>query len=66
MIHEEMELAGAVAAAVTGARHVIHALGVMLPRWVWDGMAPIVAELARPAAAPRCSTPRTCGSVRRR
>ncbi len=51
VIHEEMELAGAVAAAVTGARHAIHALGVMLPRWVWDGMAPIVAELARPARA---------------
>ena len=46
-----MELAGAVAAAVTGARHAIHALGVMLPRWVWEGMAPIVAEMARPARA---------------
>ena len=51
VIHEEMELAGAVAAAVTGARHAIHGLGVMLPRWVWEGMAPIVAELARPAHA---------------
>ena len=51
VVHEEMELAGAVAAAVTGARHAIHGLGVMLPRWVWEGMAPIVAELAAPAHA---------------
>jgi UDP:flavonoid glycosyltransferase YjiC (YdhE family) len=51
VVHEEMELAGAVAAAVTGARHAIHGLGVMLPRWVWDGMAPVAAELARPARA---------------
>jgi UDP:flavonoid glycosyltransferase YjiC (YdhE family) len=48
VIHEEMELAGAVAAAVTGARHAIHGLGVMLPAWVWEGMAPVVAELAGP------------------
>jgi len=35
---EEMELSGAVAAAVTGARHAIHGLGVMLPRWVWENL----------------------------
>ena len=46
VVHEEMELAGAVAAVATGARHAIHGLGVGLPRWVWDGMAPVVAELA--------------------
>jgi UDP:flavonoid glycosyltransferase YjiC (YdhE family) len=48
VVHEEMELAGAVAAATTGARHAVHALSLRLPTWVWDTMAPIVGELARP------------------
>lgn len=49
VIHEEMELAGAVAAAVTGARHVIHGFGLLPPAWVWagtHGFAPVVERLA--------------------
>jgi UDP:flavonoid glycosyltransferase YjiC (YdhE family) len=47
VVHEEMELAGAVAAAVTGARHVVHGLGLLPPRWVWELFTPVVEELGR-------------------
>ena len=48
-----MELAGAVAAAVTGAHHAIHGLGLLPPSWVWERFAPVVAELARDAGGRR-------------
>lgn len=35
VIHEETELAGPVAAAVTGARHAVHGLGLMPPVRLW-------------------------------
>ena len=44
VVHEEMELAGAVVAAVTGAHHVVHGLGLLPPRWVWDRFAPVVRD----------------------
>jgi UDP:flavonoid glycosyltransferase YjiC (YdhE family) len=44
-----MELAGAVAAAVTGAHHVVHGLGLLPPTWVWETFTPIVQDLARRA-----------------
>lgn len=47
VVHEEMELAGAVAAAATGAYHVVHGLGLLPPYWVWELFAPIVADLGR-------------------
>jgi UDP:flavonoid glycosyltransferase YjiC (YdhE family) len=36
VVTDEFELAGAVAAAVVGARHVVHGLGVMLPTPLWE------------------------------
>jgi UDP:flavonoid glycosyltransferase YjiC (YdhE family) len=46
VVHEEMELAGAVAAGAAGARHVVHGLGLLPPAWVWERFAPVVGELA--------------------
>jgi UDP:flavonoid glycosyltransferase YjiC (YdhE family) len=46
VVHEEMELAGAVAATVTGAHHVVHGLGLLPPAWVWELFTPLVTELA--------------------
>ena len=54
VVHEEMDLAGAVAAAVTGARHVVHGLGLLPPGWVWQLFAPVVTDLVR-ASGPRRS-----------
>jgi UDP:flavonoid glycosyltransferase YjiC (YdhE family) len=61
VVHEEMELAGAVVAGVTGARHVVHGLGLLPPRWVWDVFTPVVVDLgqrfgARGAIDPRGAT----------
>ena len=53
VVHEEMELAGAVVAAVTGAHHVIHGLGLLPPGWVWERFAPVVDELARASGGRR-------------
>jgi UDP:flavonoid glycosyltransferase YjiC (YdhE family) len=45
VVHEETELAGPVAAAVTGARPVVHGLGLMPPMRIWDALAPAVDGL---------------------
>ena len=69
VVHEEMELAGAVVAAVTGAHHVVHGLGLLPPRWVWELFTPVVRELVRRAGARASLTRRprpTCGSARPR
>ncbi|MHC1563560.1 glycosyltransferase [Actinomycetospora sp. C-140] len=36
VVHEETELAGAVAAARSGARQVVHGLGLMPEVWTWE------------------------------
>jgi len=46
VIAEETELAGPVAAAVTGARLVVHGLGIMPPPLVWDAYAAALQELS--------------------
>lgn len=51
VVHELGELAGAVAAAHTGARHVVHGLG-QLPPGVWQLFAP-----GLPALGQRCDVP---------
>lgn len=53
VIHEETELAGPVAAAVTGARPVVHGLGLMPPVRIWDALAPVVDRLGARYGAPR-------------
>ena len=45
VVHEETELAGAVAARVTGARHVVHGLGLMPPIGIWQAYAPALERL---------------------
>ncbi|MEV6930243.1 nucleotide disphospho-sugar-binding domain-containing protein [Dactylosporangium sp. NPDC051485] len=45
VVSETAEVAGSVAAAVTGARHVVHGLGVMPPIGVWDAYAMHVDSL---------------------
>jgi UDP:flavonoid glycosyltransferase YjiC (YdhE family) len=45
VVHEEIELAGPVAAAAAGARHVVHGLGLMPPPSVWTAVAPIIDRL---------------------
>jgi UDP:flavonoid glycosyltransferase YjiC (YdhE family) len=49
VVSDEFELAGAVAAAVTGARHVVHGLGVMIPAPLWEMLQidPALDELHR-------------------
>jgi UDP:flavonoid glycosyltransferase YjiC (YdhE family) len=44
VVHEETELAGAVAARVTGARHVVHGLGLMPPVAIWPAYADALDE----------------------
>jgi hypothetical protein len=44
VVHEETELAGAIAAAHTGARQVVHGLGLM-SAWLHDLLAPGFAWL---------------------
>jgi len=39
VVSEETELAGPVAAAAAGARHVVHGLGIMPPLRIWDAFA---------------------------
>lgn len=47
VVHEQTELAGALAAAHTGARHVVHGLGPM-PAHFWESMfAPGIERLCR-------------------
>jgi UDP:flavonoid glycosyltransferase YjiC (YdhE family) len=46
VIHEETELAGAVAAAAVSAGHVVHGLGVMPPMRIWDVWADAIESLA--------------------
>lgn len=45
VVHEEAELAGAVAARATGARHVVHGLGLMPPTSFWPAFAPTLQRL---------------------
>jgi UDP:flavonoid glycosyltransferase YjiC (YdhE family) len=45
VVHEETEVAGAVAAAAVGARHVMQGLGPMPPIQVWDSLAPVLDGL---------------------
>ena len=45
VVHEETELAGAVAARMTGARHVVHGLGPMPPIGIWQAYAPALEDL---------------------
>jgi UDP:flavonoid glycosyltransferase YjiC (YdhE family) len=47
LLHEETELAGAVAAQATGARHAVHGLGLMPPIPIWDALAPAFEQLFR-------------------
>ena len=45
VVHEETELAGPVTAAYTGARLVVHGLGLMPPLRIWEAFAPAVDRL---------------------
>jgi UDP:flavonoid glycosyltransferase YjiC (YdhE family) len=47
VVHEETELAGAVAALHVGAQHVVHGLGVMAPLRIWNLFEPAVDEMLR-------------------
>jgi UDP:flavonoid glycosyltransferase YjiC (YdhE family) len=47
VIHEETELAGPIVAAATGARHVVHGLGLMPPNRIWAQFAAATEELGR-------------------
>jgi UDP:flavonoid glycosyltransferase YjiC (YdhE family) len=47
VVHEETELAGAVAARSTGARHIVHGLGLMPPVQVWAALAPALDAIGR-------------------
>ncbi|MDF2979057.1 MAG: putative glycosyltransferase [Actinomycetospora sp.] len=49
VVSDEFELAGAVTAAVVGARHVVHGLGVMIPAPLWAMLQidPALDELHR-------------------
>ena len=45
VISEDTELAGPVAAAVTGARQVVHGIGIMPPIQLWGALGPILDDL---------------------
>lgn len=47
VIHEETELAGPIAAALTGARHVVHGLGLMPPARLWTLLVSEVERLGQ-------------------
>ena len=47
VIREETELAGAIAAAATGSRVVVHGLGIPPPPQLWHTLLPRVVELAQ-------------------
>lgn len=52
VVHEETELAGAVAAAGTGARQVVHGLGLMPSIGIWQAFGPALDRLGEPFDAP--------------
>jgi UDP:flavonoid glycosyltransferase YjiC (YdhE family) len=45
VVSEDTELAGPVAAAVTGARQVVHGIGMMPPMRIWGAFGPILEDL---------------------
>ncbi|GAA3252476.1 glycosyltransferase [Dactylosporangium siamense] len=45
VVSEDTELSGPVAAAVTGARHVVHGIGIMPPIQLWGALGPILDDL---------------------
>jgi UDP:flavonoid glycosyltransferase YjiC (YdhE family) len=45
VVSEDTELAGPVAAAVTGARHVVHGIGIMPPIHLWAVLGPALDGL---------------------
>jgi UDP:flavonoid glycosyltransferase YjiC (YdhE family) len=47
VVSEDTELAGPVAAAVAGARHVVHGIGLMPPLRLWAVLGPAVEALLR-------------------
>ena len=47
VIHEETELAGPVVAALTGARHAVHGLGLMPPSRIWQPFAAGIEDIGR-------------------
>lgn len=54
VVHDETELAGALAALATGAQHVVHGLGVPPPAALWHVLAPALEQLiAREGVAGR-------------
>ena len=47
VVREETELAGAIAAAATGSRCVVHGLGIPPPAALWESLRPRFADIAR-------------------
>jgi UDP:flavonoid glycosyltransferase YjiC (YdhE family) len=47
VVHEETELSGPVVAALSGAKHVVHGLGVMPPRRIWPPFLQAVDRLGQ-------------------
>ncbi|WP_426503503.1 glycosyltransferase [Dactylosporangium sp. McL0621] len=45
VVSEDTELAGPVAAAVTGARHVVHGIGLMPPIQLWPVLGPAIRKM---------------------
>jgi UDP:flavonoid glycosyltransferase YjiC (YdhE family) len=52
VVSEETELAGPVAAAVTGAQHVVHGLSIMPGMPLWEAFSPAIDQLYRTWRAP--------------
>ncbi len=52
VIHEETELSGPVVATLTGARRVVHGLGIMPPPRLWPFLAAAVDRLGSAHGAP--------------
>lgn len=46
VVSEDTELAGPVAAAAAGARHVVHGIGLMPPVRVWGALEPVLERLS--------------------
>jgi UDP:flavonoid glycosyltransferase YjiC (YdhE family) len=59
VVHEETELAGAVVAAATRARHVVHGLGLMPPARVWSPFVAAVERLAERLGEPGAALTRS-------
>ena len=55
VVHEDTELAGPIAAATTGARSVVHGLGLMYPVRIFDALAATVDRLGDRWGAPAVS-----------